>query len=59
MTLIQFEFIMTLLPVEVLLYIESSPEQRSMVLLGPYKSLEKFLEEQRTHTNFKKGPRFF
>ena len=33
------------LSVEVLLYIESSPEQRRIILLQPYKILERFLEK--------------
>ena len=38
---------MTSLPVEVLLYIESSPVQRSIILLQPYKILERLLEKYR------------
>ena len=33
---------MTLIPVEVWLYIESSPEPRGIILLQPYKILERF-----------------
>ena len=50
---------MTSFPVEVCLYIETSPEARSIILLRPYKSLESFHDKQRNYTNFKKGPRFF
>ena len=43
MSLIQFGVIMTSLLAELLLYIESSPERGSIILLRPYKILERFL----------------
>ena len=49
---------MTSLPVELLLYIESFPEQKSIILLRPYKIWVRFFKNQRNYTNFKKGPRF-
>ena len=45
MTEIQFDVIVASLPVEVWLFIESSPEQRSIILLQPYKILERFLDK--------------
>ena len=59
MTLIQCDVIVTSLPVEVLLFIESSPEQRRIILLQPYKILETFLDKLRNYTNFKKRSTFF
>ena len=45
MTLIQFDVIVTSLPVEVLLFIESCPERRRIILLQPYKILGRFLDK--------------
>ena len=59
MSKIQFDVIMTSLPIEVLLYIESSPMQRIIILLRPYKILERFLEKRRNYASLTKGPRFF
>ena len=50
---------MTSLPVKVLLYIKSFPEQSRIILLLPYKILERFFDKYRGYANFKKGPRFF
>ena len=50
---------MTSLPVEGLLSIESSPEQRIIIWLQPVISLERFLDKYRNYTNLKKGPCFF
>ena len=50
---------MTSLPVELLLYIKSFPEQSRIILLLPYKILERFFDKYRSSANFKKGPRFF
>ena len=46
------------LPVEILLLIEYSPEQKSIILLRPYNFLEIFLDKLRIYTNFKKDPSF-
>ena len=46
MSQIQFDVIMTSLPVEVLLFTESSPEQISIILLLLYKYLERFLDKE-------------
>ena len=45
MTLIQPDVIVTSLPVEKLLFIESSSEQGRIILLQPYKILERFLDK--------------
>ena len=50
---------MTSLPVGVWLYIESSPEPMPIILLQPYKILERFHDKWRNYTNFQKGPGFF
>ena len=63
MSEIQFGVIMMSHAVEVMLYnivyIESSPDQRSIILLQPYKILERLLDKQKNYTSFKKDPRFF
>ena len=41
----EYDIIMTSLPVEVLLCIESFPGQSRIILLHPYKSLERFLDK--------------
>ena len=42
---IQFDVITTSLPVEVLLYIKSFSEQSRIILLLPYKILERFFDK--------------
>ena len=42
---IQFDVIMTSLPVDVLVNKETSPEQRRIILLQTYKILERFLDK--------------
>ena len=42
---IQFDVITTSLPVEVLLYFKSFPEQSRIILLLPYKILERFFDK--------------
>ena len=49
---------MTSLSVEVLLYNESLPEQRDIILLQPYKILRNFLDKLRSYSDLKKAPRF-
>ena len=42
---IQFDVIITSLPVEILLYVKSSTEQMRISLLQPYLILERFLDK--------------
>ena len=49
---------MTSLPIEELLYIESSPVQRSIILQRPYQLFDRFLDKYKGIIQFQKGSTF-